>query len=166
MRTLLVTLVLVLPIAGCLGENRKLKDDSKEKAAAAEGKTAAPWIVYREIETPAAFETTTRLAIARDGAISLDHGTTRLQDPLTPDERHELEALGQRISWDRLPTEYVPRTTAAPPKNPRTYEVTFYGGATRTVTTHDGVDNEDEALQKLRERLGAISRRIRMAGER
>ena len=49
-------------------------------------------------------------------------------------------------------------------KNAHTYEITYYGGPSpRTVTTHDGVDNEDEVLQQLRAKLRDVARRVESA---
>jgi hypothetical protein len=156
-----LTLALAGPL-GCIGENKQLgKEDAPRPGATPEPPRDSPWFIFREIAPPPTYENTTRIIVARDGVISLEHGPTRLQDPITPEERAELDSLSQRVGWGKLPTEYLPRATTTPPKNPHTYEISFYGGsAVHTVTTHDGVDNEDESLARLKEKLQGIARRL------
>lgn len=159
---LAVAFVAPLAVAGCLGENRKVREEQpRPSPTPAEARSEVPWVVYREIGNPPSYDNTTRLVVAKDGICSLDHGTARVQEPITPDEQKDLTALAQRVGWDKLPTEYLARTNAKPVANAHTYEITWYGGTSpRTVTTHDGVDNEDEALQTLRAKLRDVAKRV------
>jgi hypothetical protein len=154
-------LVLALALAGCLGENRKLtKEDAPKPGATPEPAHETPLFVFREIVPPPTYENTTRIVVGKAGVVSLEHGPVRAEEPLAADERAELDSLAERVPWGKLPTEYLPHKTTTPPKNPHTYEITFYGSGVHTVTTHDGVDDENEALARLRDKLHTIAQRL------
>jgi hypothetical protein len=160
-----LSLSLLAAFTGCLGQNRKVtatEDNSKKTHSELEPvHEPAPRFLYREIATPPTFDTTVELSVSKDGRLTLAHGAMRLLDTLRPEERSELDSLAQRVSWDRLPSEFTPRATATIPPDARTYEVTFGGvDPARAVTMHDGVDYEDEAFGQLRKRLREISRRV------
>jgi hypothetical protein len=153
-----LTLVALALVSGCIGSNRKPRpelDQDKPK----ETRGSGPLFVYREIASPPSPMSTIRLVIERNGMAELEHGGLSKQDRLADSERGSLTSLAGQVGWDSVPKEYVPKGGKSPKAS--TYEITFNGDAGEyTVTTHDGVDTEDETFAKLRSQLHELTRRL------
>lgn len=161
-----LALMVVVLIPGCLGENRRPEERTTTVSPETAKRSGAPLYVYREIPSGTAGTTSPlRLTIETSSRIELEKGSLLVQGSLTPEESKELGALAGAVPWDKLPTEYPPaRDAKHSPKNPSTYEVTYTTmRPTKTVTTHDGNDGEDEALLRFRRRLQDIARRLETA---
>ena len=146
-------------LAGCLGENRKLTTEKKSDEPVAP--TPTPLMIYREIVPPGGRANTVRLSVERNGRGSLEHGNLLSEDAILPEEREEVDRLVATVKWADLPVEYLPPPSAPLKATAATYEVTYNGPAgSRSVTTHDGIDSEDEGLVKLRKQLQRVARRL------
>ncbi|MBI3724256.1 hypothetical protein HY251_09935 [bacterium] len=148
----LATAMLATTLAGCLGSNRKPRPELDAEAPK-ESRGSTPLFVYREIGVPASPTNIVKLVIEKNGLAELEHGGLSKSDRLGEDEKGSLTSLAGQVGWDSVPTEYVAKTPRPDPKA-TTYEIT-YGGTdpSHTVTTHDGVDSEDQAFSKLRKKL-------------
>jgi hypothetical protein len=153
----LLAVAALVALGGCLGENRKPRDESSSSNAPVVARTGH-WFIYREISST---EPSSRLVIEKDGRATFERGVHSSLDAITVEEHDLLKALGSAVAWTDLPYEFtVPPSRPVPP-NALTYEVT-YGGIepARSVTTHDGADGEPDELRRLRAKLQAVSRRI------
>ena len=159
----------VLLSSGCIGENRKPTEEppSKKQKVLDEQKQDTSWLTYREIGPAKTPEVTTRLRIRKDGYAQVDRVSLVVQENLLAPERQDLDALARGVSWSGLPFEYKIPNDRPGAATAMTYEVTWGEvEPARTVTTHDLVDGEDEALKKLRNRLQEILKRLLESGER